>query len=268
MFFKYTYIIVLGALLSCSKSKNEFSDVQILGHVASGLYNPNQLFPENSAEAIEYVLSFEEVGGVEIDVQFSKDGELWLFHDELLDNKTNASGKICEKSTAEMHSIHYLALNKERVALLNSVDFNKANGIKKVFLDIKLGDCSYGFNVFEQLKSRIDVLNANHQGQIEFIYIANYTDLTVLFLAEDYTIFRDVTSYQEALSMLEDHDVAGFYMRHHQIDANEIEQLKALGKEVALFEMRSPFTIRKALAKHPNYILVEEVKTAIIEKYN
>lgn len=268
MYFKYTHIVVLGLLLSCSKSKSDFSDVEILGHVASGLYNPNQLFPENSAEAIEYVLSFEEVGGVEIDVQFSKDGELWLFHDEILDDKTNGTGKICEKSTLEMQSIHYLTLNKEHVAPLNSVDFNKANRVKKVFLDIKLGDCNYDFDVFTHLKSSIDALSLEYQGEIEFIYIANYNDLTTLFLAEGYTIFRDVTSYQFALEMLENFDVKGFYIRHYQLKKEEVKALQELGKEVALFEMRSPVSIRKALKMQPNFILVEDVKSAIVEKYN
>ena len=268
MCFKYIYIIALGMLLSCSKSTEDFSNVEILGHVASGLYNPNQFFPENSAEAIEYVLSFEEVNGVELDIQFSKDGELWLFHDELLDDKTNTSGRICEKSTAEMQAIHYNTLNKEKVALLSAVDFSKANGVKKVFLDIKLGTCSFDFDVFQQLKSIFDALQAKYSGKIEFVFIANYDELTALFLAEGYTIFRDVTSYQGALSMLDNYDVAGFYIRHHQLEANEVEQLKALNKEVALFEIRSPFSIREALKKQPNYILVEDVKSAIIEKYN
>jgi glycerophosphoryl diester phosphodiesterase len=268
MCFRLLSIVTLGILLSCSKSKDDFSDIGLLGHVASGLYNPNQFFPENSAEAIEYVLSFQEVSGVELDIQFSKDGELWLFHDELLDTKTNAVGRICDKSATEMQSTHYNTINKENVALLSAVDFSKANGHKTVFLDIKLGGCSFDFDVFQQLKSHFDQLQAAFIDQIEFIFIANYDDLTALFLAEGYTIFRDVTSYQGAIEMLDNYDVEGFYIRHHQLESEEIEQLQAQGKKVALFEIRSPLTIRKALKKQPDYILVEDVKSAIIEKYN
>lgn len=99
-------------------------------------------------------------------------------------------------------------------------------------------------------------------------YKSNYDDLKASFLAEGYTVFRDVTSYQGATEMLENYDVAGFYIRYHQLESEEIEQLQAQGKKVALFEIRFPFTIRKALKKQPDYILVEDVKSAIIEKYN
>lgn len=269
MFFKFSMLLmVLGIILSCSKSTEDFSDIGVLGHVASGLYNPTRFFPENSAEAIEYVLSFEEVSGVELDIQFDMDGELWLFHDEYLDTKTNATGEICEKSNAEMQAIQYNSLNNEQVAALNSVDFSQANGIKKVFLDIKLGSCSASFDVYERLKTTFESLQAQYNGLIEFVYIANYGDLTELFLADGYKIFRDVTSYQHALTMLEEYNVAGFYIRHTQLTAEETEQLQLLNKEVALFEIRSPFSIRSALEMHPDYILVEDFKAAIIEKYN
>jgi hypothetical protein len=255
-------------MLSCKKSAQEYNDVQIIGHAASGLYNPNQFFPENSSEAVEYVISFPEVAGVELDLQLSKDGEAWLFHDATLDEKTSGSGAICDHTTEELANIHYTTLNKESIARLSEVDFSRAVGSKTVFLDIKLGDCVRDFNVYDRLKSTIDALHATYAPEVEFIYIANYDTLTAAFLGEGYTIFRDVTSYEGALNMLANYDVDGFSLRHYQLEKEHVEALQLLGKSVALFEIRSPFTIREALEKYPDYLLVQDVKSAIVEKFN
>lgn len=269
MYFRIAYILLsVGTLVSCSKATQNYNDVQILGHVASGLYNPNQFFPENSLEAVEYVLSFPEVAGVELDLQLSEDGEAWLFHDPTLDEKTTGSGAICEHTSEELSQIHYTTINKEGIARLSEVDFSRAVGSKVVFLDIKLGNCLPDFNVFDRLKTTIDALQTAYTSGVEFIYIANYDSLTTAFLNEGYTTYRDVTSYDGALNMLANYDVDGFYLRHYQLDKDQVEALQLLGKTVALFEIRSPFTIREALEKHPDYLLVEDVKSAIVEKYN
>jgi len=267
MYFKVVSIFILGIVISCSKSSQDFADVGVLGHAATGLFNPNQLFTQNSAEGIEYVLSFEEASGIEVDIQLSKDGGIWLFHDELLDDRTNATGQICEKSNTELQAINYTTLNKEKLALLSAVDFSKANGAKKVFLDIKVGACDFDFDVFERIKTSFLALEEQYNGVIEFIFIVNNDELIAPFLAEGFTIFTDVASYQDALTILDSYNLAGFFIRHYQLSVSEIEQLKLLNKEVILFEIRSSLTVRKTLKMKPDYILVEDVKTAIVEKY-
>jgi glycerophosphoryl diester phosphodiesterase len=269
MYFRIAYILLsVATIVSCSKATQEYNDVQILGHVASGLYNPNQFFPENSLEAVEYVLSLPEVAGVELDLQLSEDGDAWLFHDPTLDEKTTGSGTICAHTSEELSNIHYTTINNESIARLSEVDFSRAVGPKTVFLDIKLGNCVRDFDVYERLKSIIDALQTTYAPEVEFIYIANYDTLTAAFLDEGYMIYRDVTSYEGALNMLAIYDVDGFYLRHYQLEKEQVQALQLLGKSVALFEIRSPFTIREALQKHPDYLLVEDVKSAIVEKFN
>lgn len=60
--------------------------------------------PENTLPAFERALALGAVE-VELDVRRSRDGVLFLFHDENLDEKTNASGPFAERSAAELRRV-------------------------------------------------------------------------------------------------------------------------------------------------------------------
>jgi glycerophosphoryl diester phosphodiesterase len=60
--------------------------------------------PENTLPAFERAL---ELGAfeVELDVRMSRDGELFLFHDETLDEKTDGAGRFSEASSAKLRRL-------------------------------------------------------------------------------------------------------------------------------------------------------------------
>ena len=61
-------------------------------------------YPENTMLAFEKAL---EVGaeGIEFDVHLSKDGELVIIHDELLDRTTNGTGLVAEHTLAQLREL-------------------------------------------------------------------------------------------------------------------------------------------------------------------
>jgi len=59
------------------------------------------LAPENTLAAFR-VADRLGLADVELDVQLSRDGELMLFHDELLDEKTQVSGAVSDHTAAEL----------------------------------------------------------------------------------------------------------------------------------------------------------------------
>ena len=61
-------------------------------------------YPENTMLAFEKAL---EIGaeGIEFDVHLSKDGELVIIHDELLDRTTNGSGLVAEHTLAQLRQL-------------------------------------------------------------------------------------------------------------------------------------------------------------------
>ena len=266
MRFNWVYFLVIVSFFSCQKETKNFNSIGILGHVGTGLYNPFQFYPGNSENAINYALSFGEVEGIELDVQISEDGGLWLFHDSELENQTNGSGKIGNLLNSDLSQITYKSLDNVPLARLTEINW-ASNGNKVVFLDIKKNGCDYNFDLFGLLDSCIQIM-VTENVNIEFICNVNDSNLALEFIENGYEIYRDINSFQAGQQMLLEMNLAGFFVRHYQLSETEIEYFKLQNIGIALFEIRSPQTIRESLKKNPNYILVEDIKSAIIEKYD
>jgi glycerophosphoryl diester phosphodiesterase len=61
----------------------------------------SEYMPENTLSAF-YLGIFQGANGIETDVKRTKDGVLVLFHDDILDKKTNASGNISDFTYREL----------------------------------------------------------------------------------------------------------------------------------------------------------------------
>ncbi len=60
------------------------------------------LFPENTLYAFERSVLKYGADAVELDIHMSRDGELIVIHDDTLDRTTNGSGRVYEKTAAEI----------------------------------------------------------------------------------------------------------------------------------------------------------------------
>ena len=60
--------------------------------------------PENTLSSF-YLGLLQGANGIETDIQKTKDGVLVLFHDEMLDRVSNASGKLCDYTLDELKNI-------------------------------------------------------------------------------------------------------------------------------------------------------------------
>ncbi len=65
----------------------------------------SSLYPENTLEAFKKALEYK-IGGIETDVQMSKDGELMIFHDEYLERTTNGKGFLKDFTKAELKKLN------------------------------------------------------------------------------------------------------------------------------------------------------------------
>ena len=61
-------------------------------------------YPENTMESFR---AAEQLGvdQIELDVRITKDGELVIIHDAMVDRTTNGTGFVCEKTLAELKSL-------------------------------------------------------------------------------------------------------------------------------------------------------------------
>lgn len=128
--------------------------------------------PENTMEA--YKMAFDEfdADGIEIDVHYSKDGELVVMHDFDLSRTTDGTGMIFSKTLQELKelsaSVHYIGeghFPNAKIPTLNEVlelvSFKK----KKINIELKAGSFLYP-NVEERV--------------IEMIYDYQLEDKTLL----------------------------------------------------------------------------------------
>ena len=155
-------------LFSCAK-KQENETVKILGHAATGLNMLNSVYHDNSKEAVEFALSIEGCDGVEIDLQLSKDGELWLYHDEKLETETNGSGCISSLTSAEIADLSYTTFHAEHLAKLSSLDLTQFNG-KELILDLRQWNfCESTYVPIQQVIDQLLQLNLSNPADFNVI---------------------------------------------------------------------------------------------------
>lgn len=91
-----TIIVIILIVLSygCRKEYSGPNVMRIYGHGGSGFDDLNSLYAPNSVGSISRGLDFYDLDGVEIDVQFTQDGELVVFHDGYLETSTQCKGLV------------------------------------------------------------------------------------------------------------------------------------------------------------------------------
>ncbi|MBR5445292.1 MAG: glycerophosphodiester phosphodiesterase [Clostridia bacterium] len=97
-------ILCLAYLCCVSPGHRKLPENLCRNYAHRGLHDDRT--PENSLAAFEAAAASGY--GIELDIQLSRDGEVVVFHDALLERMTGAAGKVCEYTLAELKN---LALN-------------------------------------------------------------------------------------------------------------------------------------------------------------
>ena len=94
-------LFALWLFLIAPKARKKDVQPFLCSYAHRGLWNAER--PENSLAAFR---AAAEAGfGIELDVQLSKDGEVMVFHDYTLDRVCGISGKVIERTAAELQNI-------------------------------------------------------------------------------------------------------------------------------------------------------------------
>jgi glycerophosphoryl diester phosphodiesterase len=261
---RFNWLFFLGLVLIACQRKDRFSSVEILGHAGSGLTNSTNPYHDNSLESIQYAMQFEEVEGVEIDIQISADSTAWLMHDMQLSIETNGTGCVTQSSDAYLASLRYKTLEKEKLVRLQDVP--NLFSAKHLILDLRGRDGCDNLPVplAVVLKALETVPNQFPGADL----IAMIDDQTWLDSLKN----RGFTVYLNA------YNKANFYQYNWQafdgvcinnsaISKEDVTELLGLNKKVVIFGVRAPKPIRQALKKQPSFILTDDIKATLIEKY-
>ncbi len=255
----FTGLLLTAGVVGCKK-QSDSENTKVYTHAITGLFNPGGYFIDNTVEGLNYAMSFEGLQGIEMDVQFSADSSLWMFHDLELDGKTTGSGTICQRSDEFMSGLRYLESNESLTKLVD-VDLSKVQGVKDVFIDVKyVGACS---NI---------VPSANKLEQ-ECVQFLDHPSLSVTFIINNSELAQEMK--QLGYSIWSDADEPGdidlnstiydgWFLRNKTISEEQIVEVQNGGKSVILYENYSPGAIHEALSKGPEAILVEDVKEAVL----
>lgn len=257
---------LLFVCLVFSCTKKNYASISIFGHAGMGLSMENSLYHDNSKEAVELCLAFPNCDGVEVDIQLDKQGCLWLYHDAFLDKISSLSGCINDKETSELEQANYTTLKKEKLVKLNEV-IPIIGSNQKLFLDIKNHNAclntSVNLNFFKQ-----SLANTLGNDTSNLFMILSDT-VWIKNLNETYAVFFSSDNFSSAYKfILENPKTRGLVIRNKSITKSQIDSIKTLGKEVYLYDMRSPKGNREALNKNPNGIITDDIRAALIEKYN
>lgn len=260
MFFRRVFIVLF--LLSCSREKN-FATVRVFGHAGNGIQISNSVYHDNSQESVDLALAQNGCEGVEVDIQLSKDGTAWLFHDPDMERETGEAGCISGKTDAELEKIRYKSFHNEELIRLDELEIYS----KALFLDLKhFNACEGQYVVLEDLLDDLLAFQAKFpENEINLItFNPSWIDP---LLAAGLQVYYEAEHYEEAFQYIEKAGLAGFIFKSENSTKDQLTDLKNKGFATVLFEVRSPKGIRRALRKCPDFILADDIKATLIEKY-
>lgn len=252
--------LILISLFSCKK-EDKYPDIQVFGHAGAGLDMNTSPYEENTLESITYALSYSEISGVEVDIQWSKDGTIWLFHDQNLETQTNGSGCVRENTDQQLSEVHFKGFNQEKLVKLNDVA-TKFTG-RTIILDLKDYGCGTSLS------------NGDFESSL-LSYQSQLANTEVIVIVQDYTkasflqglgwkVYLEVQSAENYINSGISNST-GCSIRNEKISQEEVANIQNLGKEVIIFDARSPKQIRRAFKKTPNGFIADDLKATLIEK--
>lgn len=262
---RYKVIFIVALLAFSCKKKEQFDSVKLIGHAGSGLHSETSPYYDNSQEAIDYAVQLEGIDGVEIDLQCSASGSMWLFHNTILNDDTKGEGCVNSATDDYLNSLFYNGLGNEPLVKLADLDFPFAT--KTCFLDVRhYNSCT------EQFIDQQTVINAIDAALVplsvpEVSVITNNPGWVHEFYLKGWKVYYEVGSANSYLNFGQLSETAGLCLRNSEIDRAGVESVQQAGKEVIIFEVRSPKGIRSGLRKYPDYLMTDNLKAAIIEKY-
>ena len=105
---RFWYIIcVLGLMLSCGRELPPANSIKLIGHGGEGFSNVSALYAPNSVGSMQRALDFYQLDGIEVDVRFTEDSNLVIFHDAHLETSTQCKGRISDVQSTSIVGCKY-----------------------------------------------------------------------------------------------------------------------------------------------------------------
>lgn len=270
----FLFLITAFFMTGCNNTEveTEFPQTRILGHRGSGL--STEEFQENTFLSV--INAFKRIDGAEVDIQCSKDGTIWLFHDANL-----PGNKLLCAPGATDQELDELARESENFTITRLEEiFEYMIQMEKtpmLSLDVK-GHFSNGcFDTDNAPNSYFDLM-ANSLSDL----LARYPLHTHVLVETDYVYFLEIVKKMEpqvelyllGYSNFSERIDKAFNNGYHGISYNfkdeyltheEIEVARQKGLKVQLWTIYTEEDMQKALSWKPAFI--QTGNTNLGEKY-
>ena len=244
---------------SCSKEKiNIYKGIEIYGHGGSGFESFINTTPANSFESIQKAIEVLNADGVEIDVQIDKDGKLWLYHDELLDSKTNCTGCLGDLNSSYLSTCSYIGKGKVYSLSDLIIYFSSMNPKPKISIQAQvLNRCGDYRDLGNSIYQLVNINNAYDWIQIE----SDAKELLKLLKdsSNKFQLFLDTDSLGQGISDCLNYGFTGLIMPNNIATVEDIQTIKASGLKIGLFGVNDQWQTKNALNKFPNQIQTDNI---------
>lgn len=113
----------------------------------------SQRYPENTLLAFEKAMNVQELTGIELDIQLTKDGELVVIHDERVDRTTEGTGFVRDYTLSQLKRLHIYADDNPTQSIptmeevFDLLEMRLKSGLK---LNIELKNSVYPYDGMEE----------------------------------------------------------------------------------------------------------------------
>ena len=120
----------------------------------------SQRYPENTLLSFEKAAAIQDLTGIELDIQLTKDGQLVVIHDEKVDRTTEGIGFVKDYTLAELKRLHIYAdvNNSQKIPTMEEV------------LDLVEPRCKEGMKINIELKTNVYHYPGIEEKIVELIY--------------------------------------------------------------------------------------------------
>ena len=258
-------LLFLASIVLLSCKKKEPTSIVLIGHAGMGLEFSGSVYHDNSKEAFQLALDMEGTDGIEMDIRMSSDGDLWAFHDDILDESTDRTGCIEKGFYEDLSKVRYNGFGKEKLMRLKDLNLTTSN--KRLLLDIKhYKSCTGSSHQVADFISALNDLPDYFHNSARVRLITSNPEWIAPLIAAGYTVLYSNDIEAEFLSAFQSYPLLdGVVVKNAEISKAKVLNIKSLGKTVYLYEVRSPKALKEVREKEPDGVMSDDVQGAIIE---
>jgi glycerophosphoryl diester phosphodiesterase len=248
--------------------------IQIIGHGGSGFQSINNQLPHNSFTSV--VNAVEQLGtdGVEIDIQISKDGNIFMYHDEKLHTMTDCDDCLYNHDAEYIKKCRFKnnfdvnIFTNEKVTPLEEVvvRFSQRKIKPIILLDVKtILACAGGANTETSIRTNmsnaIAALIIKHSAW-DWIYVES-DDVQLLQKVRQLNpnikciLYQPISS--ETIQVAKENNFFGFVCSNVTTSADQVQMAHNANLFVVLFSVKSRDGVMEAIKKNPDFIETDSI---------